>query len=416
MVVPYHIEVSRITQRPLARPYCFSDGSSPRPHALLWADARRGGSQFERLAGAGASNRAVRSSELSGRVLRPAWLTACLTLSLALASIVPAAAQPRVRLIATGGTIANQVTGRLTGPELVAQAPSVARFARVEAETFARGSSLSLTLGDWLRLGKRVSDVLAAPDVAGVVITGGTDTLEELAWFLDLTVRSDRPVVVTGAIRRPGRLMRTDRRTSLVPSRLRPVQAARGRGTLVLFNGLVFEARDVEKISTSKTDAFGSRASEPVGRIGEDGVRFSRDVRSRHGSRSQFDVARIDVLPRVDVLLTYQDAPGDFIAAAIRNGARGVVMASAGAGALAEGEVRAVQQALAKGIPVVLASRVEGGSGRRRGGRRAQGTHRRGRPRTAQGESAADARARTRAPNARHRTRVSRVPDRQLRS
>ena len=294
-------------------------------------------------------------------MLRPAWLTACLTLSLAIASIVPAAAQPRVRLIATGGTIANQETGRLTGPELVAQAPSVARFARVEAETFARGSSLSLTLGDWLRLGKRVSDVLAAPDVAGVVITGGTDTLEELAWFLDLTVRSDRPVVVTGAIRRPGTIDADGPQNILGAVQVAASPGARGRGTLVLFNGLVFEARDVEKISTSKTDAFGSRASEPVGRLGEDGVRFSRDVRSRHGSRSQFDVARIDVLPRVDVLLTYQDAPGDLIAAAIRNGARGVVMASAGAGALAEGEVRAVQQALAKGIPVVLASRVEGG-------------------------------------------------------
>ena len=238
----------------------------------------------------------------------------------------------------------------------------MARFARVEAETFARGSSLSLTLGDWLRLGKRVSDMLAAPDVAGVVITGGTDTLEELAWFLDLTVRSDRPVVVTGAIRRPGTIDADGPQNILGAVQVAASPGARGRGTLVVFNGLVFEARDVEKISTSQ-DGRVRLESLGAGRaVGDDGVRFSRDVRSRHGSRSQFDVARIDVLPRVDVLLTYQDAPGDLIAAAIRNGARGLVMASAGAGALAEGEVRAVQQALAKGIPVVLASRVEGGS------------------------------------------------------
>ena len=89
---------------------------------------------------------------------------------------------------------------------------------------------------------------------------------------------------------------------------------------------------------------------------------FSRDIRSRHGVRSEFDLARIPALPRVDVLLMYQDAPGDLITAAIRNGARGVVVASAGAGAIAEGEARAVEFALVKGVPVVLASRVEGGS------------------------------------------------------
>jgi L-asparaginase len=287
-----------------------------------------------------------------------AWLT----LAAVVALIGPAAAQPRVRLIATGGTIANHETGRLTGPELVAQSPGVARVARVDAETFARGSSLSLTLDDWLRLARRVSASLASPDVEGVVITGGTDTLEELAWFLDLTVQSDRPVVVTGAIRRPGTAEADGPPNILGAVQVAVNPAARGRGTLVVFNGAVFEARDVEKISTASLNAFGSRSTGPVGRVGEDGVRFSREIRSRHGARSEFDLARIRLLPRVDVLLTYQDAPGDLIAAAIRNGARGVVVASAGAGALAQAEARAVEQALARGIPVVLASRVEGGS------------------------------------------------------
>jgi L-asparaginase len=292
----------------------------------------------------------------------PAWLVAGLTFVLAGASVSKAAAQPHVRLIATGGTIANQAIGRLTGPELVAQTAGVARFARVEAETFARGPSLSLTLPDWLRLARRVSDTLAAADVAGVVITGGTDTLEELAWFLDLTVRSDRPVVLTGAIRRPGTVDADGPQNILGAVQVAASPAARSRGTLVVFDGSVFEARDVEKVSTANPNAFGSRSGGPIGRVGADGVQFLRDVRSRHGVRSEFDLARVTTLPRVDVLLTYQDAPGDLIAAAIRNGARGVVMAGAGAGALAESEARAVEQAIAKGIPVVLTSRVEEGS------------------------------------------------------
>lgn len=276
--------------------------------------------------------------------------------------MTPAAAQPRVRLIATGGTIANHGNGRLTGPELVAQSPGVGRVARVEAETFARGSSLSLTLDDWLRLARHVDAALADPEIAGVVITGGTDTLEELAWFLDLTVRNDRPVVVTGAIRRPGTPEADGPQNILAAVQVAASASARGRGTLVAFNGAVFEARDVEKISTANVAAFGSRSSGPVGHVDNDGVRFSREIRSRHGVRSEFDPAAIRLLPRVDVLLTYQDAPGDLISTAIRNGARGIVMAGAGAGALAEAEVRAVEHALSRGIPVVLTSRVAGGA------------------------------------------------------
>jgi len=314
------------------------------------------------LAGARAPDCTLRSSELTARLPFPARVIVCLTLLLATAGLRPLAAQPRVRLIATGGTIANQATGRLTGPELIAQTAGLTPLARVEAETFARGPSLALTLADWIRLARRVADVLASADMAGVVITGGTDTLEELAWFLDLTIRSDRPVVVTGAIRRPGTVDSDGPQNILRAVQVAVSPAARSRGTLVVFNGNVFEARDAEKVSTASPDAFGSRGSGPVGRADEDGVVFSRDIRSRHGVRSEFDLARIPALPRVDVLLTYQDAPGDLITAAIRNGARGVVVASAGAGAIAEGEARAVEYALVKGVPVVLASRVEGGS------------------------------------------------------
>ena len=267
-----------------------------------------------------------------------------------------------MRLIATGGTIANQATGRLTGPELVAQTPGVARFARVEAETFARGPSLSLTLGDWLRLARRVSDVLASPDMAGVVITGGTDTLEELAWFLDLTVRSERPVVVTGAIRRPGTVEADGPQNILGAVQVAVSPAARDRGTLVVFNGCVFEARDVEKVSTASPDAFGSRASEPVGRLGEDGVRFSRDIRSRHGVAQR-------VRPRADRRPAPRGRAAHVSGCARRSHRRRDPERRTRRG---HGECRRRRAGRRRGarrrtgpregVPVVLASRVEGGS------------------------------------------------------
>ena len=114
---------------------------------------------------------------------------------------------PRVRLIATGGTISNRSSGRLTAEELVTLIPNLTQYARVESEQFANVASSQLTLKQWLRLSHRVNDVLAQdPGLAGVVITSGTDTLEETAYFLHLTVRSDRPVVVVGAMRNPSTL------------------------------------------------------------------------------------------------------------------------------------------------------------------------------------------------------------------
>ena len=131
-------------------------------------------------------------------------LVAGLLVAGALAAAAPAAAQPRIRLIATGGTIANGPDGHLDADALLASARDRVAFARVEPETFARASSLSLTLADWLALARRVNRVQSEPDLAGIVVTGGTDTLEELAWFLDLTARGAAPVVVTGAMRKPG--------------------------------------------------------------------------------------------------------------------------------------------------------------------------------------------------------------------
>ena len=271
-----------------------------------------------------------------------------------------AGAPPRVRVIATGGTIANHIAGRLSGSALVDSVPSVSAIARVEAETFSNVSSVELTLADWVRLSKRVNDVLANGDVAGVVVTSGSDTLEELAWWLDLTVGSDRAVVVTGEMRRPSDADADGPRNLADAVRVAVDPDVQRRGTLVVMGGQVLRARDAAKQSVTSLEAFGSTGEGPIGRV--NGTRVVLAGPSRAPQRPPvFDLGTLTQLPRVDVLLTYQQAPGDLVDAATRAGARGLVIAAAGAGAVTVAQADALAAARRAGIPVVVASRVANG-------------------------------------------------------
>ena len=272
---------------------------------------------------------------------------------------LPAAAQPRVRLIATGGTIANHADGRLSATALLASAPSLRAVARVETETFSNVSSVELMLDDWLRLTRRVGQVLAERDVAGVVLTSGSDTLEELAWWLELTLDDDRPVVLTGAMRRPSHPAADGPRNLADAVRVAAHPASRGRGALIVMAGSVLGARDATKTSLSALDAFDSTAGGPVGRVRGGRVRFLHEP--AEGGTPHHDVSSLGSLPRVDVLLTYQQAPGDLVEAAVRAGARGLVLAAAGAGAITPAQADALDAARRSGVPVVVASRVARG-------------------------------------------------------
>jgi len=271
-----------------------------------------------------------------------------------------AGAQPRVRVIATGGTIANHPEGRLSGPALVGSVPSLSAIARIEPETFSNVSSIELALADWLRLSRRVNDLLGSGDLAGVVVTSGSDTLEELAWWLDLTVGGDRPVVVTGAMRRPSDADADGPRNLADAVRVAVDAGARRRGALVVMGGQILRARDAAKQSVSARDAFGSTVDGPVGRIDRSRVTFTPTARAL-ARPPVFSVVALSRLPRVDVLLTYQQAPGDLIEAAARAGARGLVIAAAGAGAVTLAQSDALEAARRAGIPVVVASRVAHG-------------------------------------------------------
>ena len=274
---------------------------------------------------------------------------------------------PRVRLLATGGTISNRQGGRLTAEELIASLPNLTRYATPEFEQFSNTASSAITLQQWLDLSRRINTLFRDDTaLAGVVVTSGTDTLEELAYFLNLTVRDPRPVAVVGSMRNPSTLGYEGAANLLEGFRVAADPASRGRGVLVVLNDEINAAREVTKTDALRLHTFQTRGYGILGVVDSDRVVYYRNVERKHTAASEFDVFSISELPRVDVLLVYQGAPGDLIRAAVDAGAQGVVLATAGAGALSGTQGEGVQYAGSKNVPVVITTRA--GSGRISGG------------------------------------------------
>jgi len=295
-------------------------------------------------------------------------------LSIALLAPAPARAQdvPRVRLVATGGTISNKTGGRLTAEELVQSMPGIERYAKPEFEQFSNLASSELTLDQWLALAKRLNEIFRTdPGIAGLVVTSGTDTLEELAYFLDLTVRSDKPVVVVGSMRNPSTLGYEGAANLLEGFRVAASPDARGKGALVVLNDEINAAREATKTDALRLNTFQTRGYGILGVVDGDRVAFYRAPLKRQAARSEFDVTSVTTLPRVDVILVYQGADGDLIKAAADAGARGIVIAGAGAGATSGTQPAGIDYATKKGVFVVTTTRA--GSGRIAAGRGGRG-------------------------------------------
>jgi L-asparaginase len=270
---------------------------------------------------------------------------------------------PRVRFLATGGTIATRGGTRLTVDDLLNLVPGLSRYARPEPEQFANVASTALTLDQWIGLARRVTEGFEAePGLAGTVITSGTDSLEELAYFLHLTVRTTKPVVLVGAMRNATMPGYEGPANLLDGFRVAASSESRGKGVLVVLNDEINSAREVTKTDALRLQTFQSRGYGVLGVVDPDRVVYYREVLKRHTSKSEFDIANIPALPRVDIMMFYQGASTDLIRAAVDAGAKGLVIAVAGAdltgGSLAAGIAYAERQ----GVIVVAATRT--GSGR----------------------------------------------------
>lgn len=286
------------------------------------------------------------------------WLVA------APAAVESAQLAPRatVRLVATGGTIANHPDGRLTAQELARLVPRAERFARIETEQFANLPSSSLTVNHWLRLARRLNHLFSARrDLTGAVVTSGTDTLEETAYFLNLTVRTDRAIVVVGAMRRPDAPGYDGAANLLDAVRVAAAPVSRNRGVVVVANGEIHAARDVRKAHAQRLDSFDSGPSGVLGVVDADRIEYFRRPAQRHTRRTAFDVTGRYRLPRVVVLASYVGASGDLIRAARDLGAKGVVIAATGAGSTTPAQADAIEEVTADGVVVVAATRTGAG-------------------------------------------------------
>jgi L-asparaginase len=299
-------------------------------------------------------------------------------LILGLSAVIPAAFAvdaplPRVVVLGTGGTIQSKGATRMVRHdykagkyeinELLALIPEVNKIARVEATQVTNIGSPSMTPEVWKQLADKINKMAyEQPDIAGFVLTHGTNTLEETAFFLHLTVRTDKPVLVVGA-QRPSTSISADGLQNLYQA----VQAAiapdsRNRGVMICMNQYLVSAREGSKTSAYKVEAFTARDLGALGVVDPDGVHYYRKPFRRHTVMSEFDIEKITKFPRVDVVDSYAAAPRDMVDFLVGKGAKGIVLSGHGAGGSSPGQADAFAEAIKKGVAVVNASRT--GSGR----------------------------------------------------
>jgi L-asparaginase len=295
-------------------------------------------------------------------------------------------ARRRVALIITGGTIDSvgndrldmgwyiEAGKRLDEGELVSRVPELKSIAEVTEIPFRRLPSQSITTSDWLDLIKTIHGLFESDSADGVVITHGTNTLEETALLLHLTLKTDRPVVLVGAMR-PSSAISADGDLNLLNAvRVAADPASAGAGVLVVLNDTILSGRDVTKTATYRVETFQGRDLGPLGYADNDGrvVFYHRPARP-HTTQTVFQPDDIANLPRVDVVVSYIGADGTLIDAAVAAGARGIVSAGTGAGRPTPGEDAALARAAEAGVLICQGSRVGSGRSLRSPGLRKKG-------------------------------------------
>lgn len=277
---------------------------------------------------------------------------------------------PRVKILATGGTIAGAgisaeragyKAGALPIDELLNAVPQIHKIANVTGEQIASVGSQDMSIEIWKKLATRINEIFANNEADAVVITHGTDTQEETSYFLDLTVPYKNAVVITGSMR-PATGISADGPKNLFDAvTVAASSKSKGKGILVCFNEGIYDGRDVTKISTTKLNAFMSPNTGPLGQVYDGKVEYYAANLREVNVGTPFKISMDTKLPRVDIIYMYADASPGLIEAAVNDGAKGLVIAGVGNGNFNKAYMDAIANAVKKGVIVCRASRCVSG-------------------------------------------------------
>ena len=277
---------------------------------------------------------------------------------------------PNVIVLTTGGTIAGKGTsetaseytaGKLSGDELIEAVPGLQNIAHITVEEISNVPSQDMSIEIWLKLAKRLNEILSLSDCDGIVITHGTDTMEETAYFLNLTVHSEKPIVITGSMR-PSTSISADGDINLYNAvAVATCEESSGRGVLILMNDEIYTARDVTKSNTTNVDTFINTNGGPIGYTHFGKISYYYQTEKLHTVDSEFNIESLSKLPRVEIIYGYADSNEIFVDAAINGGVDGIVFAGVGDGNSSSVTLNALKEAVEKNIAVVISSRTGSG-------------------------------------------------------
>jgi len=299
------------------------------------------------------------------------FLIVVVTLGRSVGSVAQTKELPKIVILATGGTIAGAAatgtqagytSGAVTIDAMLAAVPGIKDFANIKGEQISNVGSQDMTFDIMLTLAKRINALLSQNDVDGIVITHGTDTMEETAFFLNLVVKSDKPVVMVGSMR-PSTAVSADGPLNLFNAVGVVVDPnSKGRGVMVVMNDWIHGAHSLTKTSTTSVQTFMSPLRGLIGISSYGKNDFYNTPQWKHTTASEFDISNVSTLPRVDILYACADMSADLIDASVAKGAKGIVVAGVGNGNMNEASLRAAAHAARKGIVVVRSSRVVTGT------------------------------------------------------
>ena len=289
-----------------------------------------------------------------------AWLFAALA----------SAQKPNIHILATGGTIAgtgasatatNYTAGQVAIGTLLDAVPQLKDIAHVTGEQVVRIGSQDMNDEVWLTLANRINELLSQPETDGIVITHGTDTMEETAYFLNLTVKSDKPVVLVGAMR-PSTALSADGPLNLYNAVVTASdKQSTGKGVLVVMNGSILGAESVSKMHTTGVETFQAPNAGALGYVLNSQVVYNQSPLKKHTTESVFDISGLKKLPKVGIVYSYSNIDADMVEPMLKNGYEGIVHAGVGNGNIHCNVFPVLEKARKQGIQVVRSSRITSG-------------------------------------------------------